>query len=62
MTNEPPLERIELEQKLDKHGKISRADVAQTLLQSLKDGTAPNATFEIVKGDSPILKALEKVN
>jgi uncharacterized protein YbjT (DUF2867 family) len=62
LTNEPPLEMIELEQKLDKHGKISRADVAQTLVQSLKDGTAPNATFEIVKGDSPILKALEKVN
>ncbi len=62
LTNEPPLEMIELEQKLNQHGEISRADVAQTLVQSLEDKTAPNATFEIIKGDTPILKALEKVS
>jgi hypothetical protein len=43
------LEMIELEQKLNKHGEISRADVAQTLVQSLEDKTAHNAT-EIIKG------------
>jgi uncharacterized protein YbjT (DUF2867 family) len=62
LTNEPPLEMIELEKKLKQHGEISRADVAQTLVQSLEDKTAPNATFEIIKGDTPILKALEKVS
>jgi len=62
LTNEAPLEMIELEKKLKQHGEISRADVAQTLVQSLEDKTAPNATFEIIKGDTPILKALEKVS
>ncbi|MGO4817188.1 SDR family oxidoreductase [Flavobacterium sp. W22_SRS_FP1] len=62
LTNEPPLEMIELEKKLKQHGEISRADVAQTLVQSLEDKTAPNATFEIIKGEQSILKALEKVS
>jgi hypothetical protein len=50
LTNDSQLEMIELEQKLNKHGEISRADVAQTLVQSLEDKTAHNATFEIIKG------------
>lgn len=62
LTNEPQLEMIELEQKLNKHGKITRADVAQTLVQSLEDKTAPNATFEIIQGDTSIQKALDKVS
>jgi hypothetical protein len=62
LTNEPPLEMIELEKKLKQHGEISRADVAQTLVQSLEDKMAPNATFEIIKGEQSILKALEKVS
>lgn len=62
LTNEAPLEMIELEKKLKQHGEISRADVAQTLVQSLEDKTAPNATFEIIKGEQSILKALEKVS
>jgi uncharacterized protein YbjT (DUF2867 family) len=62
LTNEPQLEMIELEQKLNKHGKITRADVAQTLVQSLEDKTAANATFEIIQGDTSIQKALDKVS
>tara|TARA_R110002124_G_C8697964_1_gene493702 strand:+ start:506 stop:670 length:165 start_codon:yes stop_codon:yes gene_type:complete len=53
---------IELEQKLNKHGEISRADVAQTLVQSLEDKTAHNATFEIIKGDTSIQNALNKIS
>jgi uncharacterized protein YbjT (DUF2867 family) len=62
LTNEPQLEMIELEQKLNKHGKITRADVAQTLVQSLEDKTASNATFEIIQGDTSIQKAIDKVS
>lgn len=61
LTNDSPLEMIELQQKLNKQGEISRADVAQTLVQSLEDKTAANATFEIIKGDTSIQKALDKI-
>jgi uncharacterized protein YbjT (DUF2867 family) len=62
LTNDSQLEMIELEQKLNKHGEISRADVAQTLVQSLEDKTAHNATFEIIKGDTSIQNALNKIS
>jgi uncharacterized protein YbjT (DUF2867 family) len=62
LTNDSQLEMIELENKLNKHGEISRADVAQTLVETLEDKTAANATFEIIKGDTSIQKALEKVS
>ncbi|SEA18946.1 Uncharacterized conserved protein YbjT, contains NAD(P)-binding and DUF2867 domains [Flavobacterium gillisiae] len=62
LTNDSQLEMIELKQKLNKHGEISRADVAQTLVQSLEDKTAHNATFEIIKGDTSIQNALNKIS
>ncbi|SDW09294.1 SDR family oxidoreductase [Flavobacterium degerlachei] len=62
LTNDSKLEMIELQQKLNKHGEISRADVAQTLVQSLEDKTAANATFEIIKGETSIQKALDKIS
>lgn len=62
LTNDSQLEMIELQQKLNKHGEISRADVAQTLVQSLEDKTAHNATFEIIKGDTSIQNALNEIS
>jgi hypothetical protein len=54
LTNDSGLQTIELKHKLNKHGEISRVDVAQTLVQSLEDKTAANATFEIIKGNTSI--------
>jgi hypothetical protein len=48
LTNDSQLENW-ARAKLNKHGEISRADVAQTLVQSLEDKTAHNATFEIIE-------------
>jgi uncharacterized protein YbjT (DUF2867 family) len=62
LTNEAALNTIELEGKLNKRGEISREDVAQTLVQTLDDTVASNATFEIIKGETLIGKALEKVS
>ena len=62
LTNEAALNTIELEGKLNKRGEISREDVAQTLVQTLDDTVASNATFEIIKGETSIGKALEKVS
>ncbi|WP_091258514.1 SDR family oxidoreductase [Flavobacterium omnivorum] len=62
LTNEAALNTIELQEKLNKRGEISRDDVAQTLVQTLDDTVASNATFEIIKGETSIGKALEKVS
>ncbi|UPS92158.1 SDR family oxidoreductase [Bizionia sp. M204] len=54
--------KIELESKLNKQGEISRNDVAQTLVRTLNDDVANKATFEIIKGDTLIADALNKVS
>lgn len=61
LTDEEQMAKIELAPKLNKRGEISRADVAQTLVQSLEDKTASNATFEIIKGEQSITEALAQV-
>jgi hypothetical protein len=40
----------------------NREDVAQTLMQTLDDNVANKATFEIIKGDTLISKALLTVS
>ncbi|MFC5193794.1 SDR family oxidoreductase [Bizionia hallyeonensis] len=54
--------KIELESKLNKQGEISRNDVAQTLVRTLNDDVANKATFEIIKGNTLIADALNKVS
>ena len=61
LTNEAQVVKIELAPKLNKRGEISRADVAQTLVQALESNTATNASFEIIKGQQSITEALSQV-
>ena len=58
LTNDEGLGKIKLERKLNKRGEISRADVAQTLVRVLHDSAEVNETFEIIKGDTLIGKAI----
>ncbi|CAM3368161.1 SDR family oxidoreductase [Aequorivita lipolytica] len=53
--------KIELDNKLNKSGEISRRDVAETLVGSLEDDVAKNKTFEILEGETYIKAALEKI-
>ncbi len=62
LTNNELTNEIELEEKLNKSGEISRNDVAQTLVRTLNDEIANNATFEIIKGNTLIGDALNKVS
>ena len=62
LTNNELTNTIELEEKLNKSGEISRNDVAQTLVRTLNDDVANNATFEIIKGNTAIGEALNKVS
>lgn len=62
LTNNGLTNAIELEEKLNKRGEISRDDVAQTLVRTLNEDVAHNATFEIIKGETLIGVALHKLN
>jgi len=61
LTNNEGSGKIELENKLNKRGEISRLDVAKTLVGSLEDSVGQNKTFEILKGETFIKTALEKI-
>lgn len=61
LTNDQATNHIKLKEKLSERGEISRADVAQTLVRVLNDDTANKVSFEILKGDTLIGKALENV-
>ncbi|MBO6881329.1 SDR family oxidoreductase [Winogradskyella sp.] len=54
--------KIELKEKLNKDGEISRADVAQTLVRALHDDAPYNVTFEILEGDTFIGDAMNNLN
>ncbi|MFT5257785.1 MAG: NADPH:quinone reductase-like Zn-dependent oxidoreductase [Arenicella sp.] len=58
LTNEKSTGKIELKEKLKKQGSISRADVAQTLVEVLEDDLKKNQAFEIITGDARIKKAV----
>lgn len=61
LNNEAGKGKIQLEQKLNKRGEISRQDVAETLVGSLDNSFARNKTFEILEGDTDISAALKKI-
>lgn len=52
---------IKLASKLSERGKISRDDVAQTLVRALHDDSPNEVTFEIIEGDTLIGKALKNI-
>ncbi|MCM5662329.1 SDR family oxidoreductase [Galbibacter mesophilus] len=60
LNNEQPSGKIQLSEKLNKQGEISRADVAQTLVRALHDDSANEKTFEILNGETLIAEALDK--
>jgi len=58
LTNEKGNGKIKLAEKLNEQGEISRDDVAQALVRTLHDTAAMNKTFEIIKGETLIGKAI----
>ncbi len=61
LNNEDGTGKIELNQKLNKQGEISRVDVAHTLVNALDDDTPSNVTFEILQGETGIEKAFNSL-
>jgi len=58
LTDDDGTGKIELKEKLEKLGSISRADVAKTLVEVLDNKLKKNKVFEILAGDTHIEKAV----
>lgn len=58
LTNNEGTGKIQLDTKLKKNGKISRADVAKTMVDALASEVKQNQTFEILAGEQPIEEAV----
>jgi len=58
LTNEEGTGRILLKKKIESFGKITRADVAKTLVGVLDDDVMKNQVFEILAGETLIKKAI----
>jgi uncharacterized protein YbjT (DUF2867 family) len=58
LTDEKSTGEIQLKKKLENQGSISRADVAQTLVEVLEDAVKQNQVFEIITGHIDIKKAV----
>jgi uncharacterized protein YbjT (DUF2867 family) len=58
LTDEKSTSKIQLKEKLENQGSISRADVAHTLVEVLEDDLKKNQAFEIITGNTRIKKAV----
>jgi uncharacterized protein YbjT (DUF2867 family) len=58
LTDEEGTGKIQLMEKLESFGKITRADVAKTLVEVLEDDVMQNQVFEILAGETLIEKAI----
>ncbi|WP_127844659.1 SDR family oxidoreductase [Psychroflexus aestuariivivens] len=59
LTDDKGADKVEIAQKLNKSGKISREDVAYALVLSLNLETAKNKSFELLTGNQDLEKALK---
>lgn len=61
LTNRPAAAGIEAERELDHDGDLSRDDLAEVLVACLDLPNTEDKTFEVLKGDTPIRRALERL-
>jgi uncharacterized protein YbjT (DUF2867 family) len=61
LTNDPGTGRIEAAEHLGRRGRISRDDVAATLLAVLDEPATVGKTFELLSGEDEIAAALRKL-
>ena len=58
LTEEPPLEKVEIAEKLKDFGDISREDVAKVLSETTRRALH-NKEFDVISGPTPIRDALD---
>lgn len=60
LTEEPPLDKVNLASRLEGFGEISREDVARVLAVSLKHDW-PQQEFDVIQGEVPVEQALNEL-
>lgn len=61
LTNRPAAEAIEVDRELGHDGDISRDDLAEVLVACLDLPNTEGKTFEVLTGETPIRRALERL-
>jgi uncharacterized protein YbjT (DUF2867 family) len=61
LTDKQGTGKIQLKEKLENHGSITRADVAKTLVEVLEDDVMKNQNFELIAGETSIEKAVRNI-
>lgn len=61
LTNDSATEKIKAAPHLNKSGKVSRADVARVLVESLTNPNVSRQTFEMLEGDAGIKEELKEL-
>jgi uncharacterized protein YbjT (DUF2867 family) len=61
LTNNAETGNIKAALHLGENGKISRADVAETLITALDRDFGTGLTFEIIEGEMPVREAIENL-
>ena len=62
LTEEPGTGKVELSNKLDRTGDISREDVAAVLVAVLDAANTENQVFDVLAGDTPIPEAIARLS
>jgi uncharacterized protein YbjT (DUF2867 family) len=61
LTNDPGTGLVDIAPKLERRGKVTRADVAAVLLTSLEADNTIRKTFDLLNGEIPIPEALRSL-
>ncbi|GAB3045410.1 SDR family oxidoreductase [Virgibacillus ainsalahensis] len=54
LTDDPGKGKVNLQEKIEEFGKVTREDVASVLVQILTSKEAENKVFELLEGDTPV--------
>lgn len=60
LTEEPPLGKVEIAEKLKNFGDISREDVAKVLSETARRALH-NQEFDVIAGQTPVIDALDSL-
>ncbi|WP_145028005.1 SDR family oxidoreductase [Paenibacillus sp. Y412MC10] len=62
LTNEPGKGKVYAAPELQRHGRVSRDDVAAAVLAALQIRQTHNQSFDLLEGDTPVEEALKGLN
>ena len=61
LTNEPGLGRVKTAEKLNSHGFLPREDLADFIIQTLRNFNSVRKTFEVISGEQKIKDSISTI-